>query len=182
MKKLLGVVILGLLLSGNAYAKTIYCYKANKGSEILKSTIATDLKDSSSIYFFEINDKSKNVEWLKYYWEYKREIKYSWEDNNTYEFVYDDENKPIAEKQLKFNKNEILMYWEFKNDEKEIKFRQYFELDRISGLLLIRLFKLDSEGNEITTDEEGNIYKKADDDFIDFADTDKFFCENHKGI
>tara|TARA_B110000238_G_C15932012_1_gene355137 strand:+ start:429 stop:653 length:225 start_codon:yes stop_codon:yes gene_type:complete len=74
------------------------------------------------------------------------------------------------------------MYSEFKNDEKEIKFRRYFELDRISGLLLIRLFKLDSEGNEITTDEEGNIYKKADDDFIDFADTDKFFCENHKGI
>ena len=74
------------------------------------------------------------------------------------------------------------MYWEFKNDEKEIKFRQYFELDRISGLLLIRLFKLDSEGNEITTDEEGNIYKKDDKDFIDFADTDKFFCENHKGI
>ena len=70
-------------------------------------------------------------------------------------------NKPIAEKQLKFNKNEILIYLEFKNYEKEIKFRQYFELDRISGLLLIRLFKLDSEGNEITTDEEGNIYKKS---------------------
>ena len=46
----------------------------------------------------------------------------------------------------------------------------------------MRLFKLDSEENEITTDEEGNIYKKGDNDFIDFADTDKFFCENHKGI
>ena len=182
MKKILGIIVLGLLLSGNAYAKTIYCYKANKGNEILKSTIATDLKDSSTIYFFEINDKSKNVEWLKYYWEFKKEIKYSWEDNNRYEFVYGDKNKPIAKKQLKFNKNEILMYLEFKNDEKEIKFRRYFVLDRISGLLLIRLFKLDSEGNEITTDEEGNIYKKADDDFIDFANTDKFFCENHKGI
>ena len=74
MKKLLGIVVLCLLLSGNAYAKAIYCYKANKGNEILKSTIATDLIDSSSIYFFEINDKSKNVEWLKYYWEYKEKL------------------------------------------------------------------------------------------------------------
>ena len=74
------------------------------------------------------------------------------------------------------------MYEEFKNEEKEIKFRQYFELDRISGLLLISLFKLDSEGNEITTDEDGNIYTREDNKFIDFANTDKFFCENHKGI
>ena len=100
MKKLLGIVVLGLLLSGNAYSKTIYCYKANKGNELLKSTIATDLADSSSIYFFEINDKSKNVEWLKYYWEFKREIKYDWEDNNTYEFVYGFKNKPIGEKKF----------------------------------------------------------------------------------
>ena len=182
MKKLLGIVVLGLLLSGNAYSKTIYCYKANKGNELLKSTITTDLEDSSAIYFFEINDKSKNVEWLKYYWEFKREIKYDWEDNNTYEFVYGFKNKPIGEKKFKFNKNEILMYEEFKNEEKEIKFRQYFELDRISGLLLISLFKLDSEGNEITTDDDGNIYTREDDKFIDFANTDKFFCENHKGI
>ncbi|MDC0163253.1 hypothetical protein OAI48_00190 [Candidatus Pelagibacter sp.] len=165
MKKLLGIVVLSLLLSVNAYAKTIYCYKAN-----IDRTL-----ESESIFFFEIDDRSKKLEWLKHYYESKKD--------NIYVFEYGDTSNPISVKLLKFNKNEILMYEDFKHKEKNVIYRHYYELDRISGLLLWTYgIQLDSEGNEITKDYEGTIYKRGDEKFDDHINIDKFLCDNHKGL
>ena len=49
MKKLLGIVVLGLLLSGSAFAKTIYCFKPDEVGVF-------DLESSQSMLFFEIEE------------------------------------------------------------------------------------------------------------------------------
>ena len=61
--------------------------------------------------------------------------------------------------------------------------RNYFELDRISGLLLLTfMIEVDSEGNEISKDQEGTIYKRGDEKFKENIYIDKYFCDNHKGL
>jgi len=160
MKKLLGILVLGLLLSGSAFAKTIYCFKPDEVGVF-------DLESSKTMLFFEIDDRSKKVKWLKNY--YLTEFEY-YEDSNS-----------TSKKILKFNKNEILLYEDLQFED-EIN-RYYIELDRISGLLLETFgIEIDSEGNEISTDQEGTIYKRGDEKFKENIYIDKYFCDNHKGL
>ena len=159
MKKLLGILVLGLLLSGSAFAKTIYCFKPDEVGVF-------DLESSQSMLFFEIEDRSKKVKWLKDY--YLTEFQY-----------YEGSNSP--QKIFKFNKNEILLYEDLKVED-EIH-RHYFELDRISGLLLLTFgIEVDSEGNEISEDQKGTIYKRGDEKFKENIIIEKYFCDNHKGL
>ena len=57
MKKLLGIIVLGLLLSGNAYAKDL------TGTQLLcdgykdNTALAIDFKTSTKGYFYEIRNK-----------------------------------------------------------------------------------------------------------------------------
>ena len=166
MKKLLGILVLGLLLSGSAFAKTIYCYNSNESGSTERI--------GPVILFFEIDDRSKKIKWLKSYEEFK--------SINTYEFYYyGDTSSSTSEKILKFNKNEILLYEDYQFED-EIN-RYYIELDRISGLLLETFgIEIDSEGNEISTDQEGTIYKRGDEKFKENIYIDKYFCDNHKGL
>ena len=160
MKKLLGILVLGLLLSGSAFAKTIYCFKPDEVGVF-------DLESSKTMLFFEIDDRSKKVKWLKNY--YLTEFEY-YEDSNS-----------TSKKILKFNKNEILLYEDLQFED-EIN-RYYIELDRISGLLLETFgIEIDSEGNEISTDQEGTIYKRGDEKFNENIIIEKYFCDNHKGL
>jgi len=169
MKKLLGILVLGLLLSGSAFAKTIYCFKPDEVGVF-------DLESSKTMLFFEIDDRSKKVKWLKSYEEFK--------SINTYEFYYyGDTSSSTSEKILKFNKNEILLYEDFKGKEKDMIDRNYLELDRISGLLLWTFgIQVDSEGNEISEDHKGTIYKRGDKKFNDHIFIEKYLCDNHKGL
>jgi len=160
MKKLLGILVLGLLLSGSAFAKTIYCFKPDEVGVF-------DLESSKTMLFFEIDDRSKKVKWLKDYY--------------LTEFEYYEESNSTSKKILKFNKNEILLYEDLQFED-EIN-RYYIELDRISGLLLETFgIEVDSEGNEISTDQEGTIYKRGDEKFKENIYIDKYFCDNHKGL
>ena len=160
MKKLLGILVLGLLLSGSAFAKTIYCFKPDEVGVF-------DLESSQSMLFFEIEDRSKKVKWLKDY--YLTEFEYYQGSNST------------SKKIFKFNKNEILLYEDLKFED-EIH-RHYFELDRISGLLLLTFgIEVDSEGNEISEDQKGTIYKRGDEKFNENIIIEKYFCDNHKGL
>ena len=160
MKKLLGILVLGLLLSGSAFAKTIYCFKPDEVGVF-------DLESSKTMLFFEIDDRSKKVKWLKKY--------------NLTEFKYYQGSNSTLKKILKFNKNEILLYEDYQFED-EIN-RYYIELDRISGLLLETFgIEIDSEGNEISTDQEGTIYKRGDEKFKENIYIDKYFCDNHKGL
>ena len=168
MKKLLGILVLCLLLSGSAFAKTIYCYNSNESGSTERI--------GPVILFFEIDDRSKKVKWLKSYEELK--------NINTYEFYYyGDTSSSTSEKILKFNKNEILLYEDFKGKEKDMIDRNYLELDRISGLLLWTFgIQVDSEGNEISEDHKGTIYKRGDKKFNDHIFIEKYLCDNHKGL
>ena len=125
-------------------------------------------------YFLRLKNRSKKVKWLKSYEEFK--------SINTYEFYYyGDTSSSTSEKILKFNKNEILLYEDLKFED-EIH-RRYFELDRISGLLLLTFgIEVDSEGNEISKDQKGTIYKRGDEKFKENIYIDKYFCDNHKGL
>ena len=181
-------MVLGLLWCNVANAKIIYCYKANKGNELLKSRIPVDLLSSEVIYYFEIDDNKKKFRPLKGYWEFRNKIKYEWEDNNIYRFWYSDpeldsENiKSFDEaKIIKFNKNEIKISRDFKTT-KDILRKEHFELDRVAGIMLVSNFEINSSGEEITKDDNGMIYTKDDNEFYDYIDDEKFFCENHKGL
>ena len=76
MKKILGIVVLGLMLGSNTYAKIIYCYEANQGNKLLKSRIASDFINSEIVEYFEIDDNKKKLIPIKNYWEYKKKIEY----------------------------------------------------------------------------------------------------------
>ena len=160
MKKLLGILVLGLLLSGSAFANTIYCFKPDDVGVF-------DLESSKSMLFFEIDDRSKKVKWLKDYY--------------LTEFQYYEGSNSTSEKIFKFNKNEILLYEDLKFED--VIHRNYFELDRISGLLLLTFgIQVDSEGNEISEDQKGTIYKRGDKKFNDHIFIEKYLCDNHKGL
>ena len=184
MKKIFILFIFLFCFSSSSYAGTIYCFSANKGNEILKSTIPTDLINSTRIRYFIIDDKKKIFKQIKGFLEFREEIKYDFEDNNQYQFFYygqDQEKFWNEATYLKFNKNEILV--DFDYDTKSGKKRRYkFELDRIAGILLTGNVALDETGEEIVTDEEGMIYKKEDDEFTNYYKQKKFFCEKHKDL
>ena len=153
-------MVLGLLLRGSAFAKTIYCFKPDEVGVF-------DLESSQSMLFFEIEDRSKKVKWLKDYY--------------LTEFQYYEGSNSTSKKIFKFNKNEILLYEDLKFEDEII--RRYFELDRISGLLLLTfMIEVDSEGNEISKDQKGTIYKRGDEKFKENIYIDKYFCDNHKGL
>jgi hypothetical protein len=188
MKKFILILICILFVTQNTYAKIIYCFKANKGNELIKTTIPTDLINSDEIRYFLIDDKKKKFIQIKSFYEGSGDIKYSWEDNNTYRFYYDnliegDEKFELWNKAkfIKFNKNEIIISIDF--ETKSQKKRRYkLELDRIAGILLIANIELNELGEEIVTDEQGTIYTKDEDKFRLYIKDKKYFCEEHKNL
>tara|TARA_B100000767_G_C19455786_1_gene405980 strand:- start:51 stop:614 length:564 start_codon:yes stop_codon:yes gene_type:complete len=187
MKKISILFSLLLCFSFNVYAGTIYCFSANKGNELLKSTIPTNLIESDKLKYFKIDDKKKQFRQIKGYGEYKRKIKYGWQDNNDYDFYYQDSEKAkIFWKSRKFNRfNENEIELTIDSDTKSGKKGRYkIELDRIAGILLIANIELDENGKEIARDREDNdiIYKKGDDEFKNHLKKNKYFCEKHKNL
>ena len=188
MKKIIVSLIFILCFLPNSFAKTIYCFKANKGNELIKSTIPTDLINSEEIRYFLIDDKKKKFTQIKSFYESSEKIKYEWEDNNIYEFYYDDliegsEKSDFWDKAkiIKFNKNEIVISIDF--EAKSQKKRRYkLELDRSAGILLIANIELNELNEEIVTDDEGMIYTKDDKEFGWYIKDKKYFCEEHKSL
>ena len=81
MKKISILFSLLLCFSFNVYAGTIYCFSANKGNELLKSTIPTNLIESDQLKYFKIDDKKTFIiiefsvlRTLKYYFSSKFRI------------------------------------------------------------------------------------------------------------
>ncbi len=184
MKKILGIVVLGLMLGSNTYAKIIYCYEANQGNKLLKSRIASDFINSEIVEYFEIDDNKKKLIPIKNYWEYKKKIEYDFQNNDIYKFVYySPEYISLfkAADTIKFNKNEIKISVNFKTKDGSPR-REIYELDRVAGILIVANYGVNSAGEIITTDDDGMIYTQDDEKFLDYIKDDKFFCENHKGL
>ena len=58
MKKLLGILVLGLLLSGSAFANTIYCFKPDDVGVF-------DLESSETMFFLRLMIGQKKLNGLK---------------------------------------------------------------------------------------------------------------------
>ena len=138
MKKLLGILVLGLLLSGSAFAKTIYCFKPDEVGVF-------DLESSKTMLFFEIDDRSKKVKWLKDY--YLTEFEYHQGSNST------------SKKIFKFNKKNDFRYVnEYLNclPTDQIRFYHDYYLDAVRNE---RDFKNRKEPCALFTRRDDDNYK-----------------------
>ncbi|MDC0539826.1 hypothetical protein OAO08_03225 [Candidatus Pelagibacter sp.] len=185
MKKNFIIIFLSCLISTSTCAQVIYCYAANDGNRMIKARIPTDLINSKSIEYFEINNKKKKIKPLKSYWEYRKKSEFYSIDNNMYNFVYfsekylkdwDDNSKTI-----RFNESEIIASYDFISHGDKPR-RYIYELDRIAGILLIANYGVNSSGDEITEDDDGQILTKKDKDFRDYISDKKYFCEISKKL
>ncbi len=188
MKKNILLCISIIFFSSKVFAGTIYCFSANEGNEILKSTISTNFIESDAVDYFIIDDEKKKFKIIKSYGEYKRKLKYRFEDNNDYEFYYyydDNEEKNFWEsaEYKRFNMNEIEVIIDFEAISGKIR-RYKYELDRIAGILLTSNIELDANGEEIARDRDDKniIYYKEDDEFLEHIKKEKYFCEKHKNL
>ena len=183
MKTLLTLFVLFFLMTTNAFSKAIYCYQVDTNSLGIISSF--NLSTSKTIHFFDIDDKNKKIEQLKSYSEteddeisvreYKQfhyytqnipELEYLNDLSLDEKMNYQRENIEI----LLFNENEII--WQLKHYDKdtdEIKYILVNELDRISGVFIVKVLLKNENENE------KNSYRTP-------TFTMKFICNQHKGL
>ena len=82
---------------------------------------------------------------------------------------------------LKFNENEIISIKNYTGKDGK-KRRSYFELDRVTGILIDTFGIKINESGEEYVEHDGNTYIRGDLYFDYHVYSNKFICENHKGI
>ena len=152
-----------------------------------------NLNYSEEIEIFEIDDKKKELYLLKTYSYDSTPIlpetgghfanKFYYNDIEKTKFGYKklEEEKYKYEDFLKFNENEIISVSNYTGQDGQKK-RSYFELDRVTGILVDTFGIKINESGEEYVEHDGNTYIRGDFYFDFHVYSDKFVCENHKGI
>ena len=181
MKTLLALLLLipSLLQAKN---EIIYCYETEK---------FTDLTDTDKILYLEIDDKKEQLKTLKTYSDFLGISHFYHLDGD---FLKEQEEQEYSVEVLRFDKHHIslkisFLQLSFKSQKKE-KFIAYRELDRISGLMVLKSgIIIDENGDEFVygsyedNTEDDKFYKKNDEKkFNKHVYITKSLCEKSKEL
>lgn len=187
MKTLLTLLLLIPSLSwGNV--KVIYCYlyetsyKTNEADGIINQMIDNkSFKNSESILYYEINDKRKELNHIKNYYELRPSLT---RKNTRYSFRYFDEDD-AKDKQVRYNKNEIATSKNYKNRVDERDMISFLELDRITGIMIHTWgIYIDENGDRYSENLDDEKFYEKDDSYAYSEELNhrKYICEPHKGL
>ena len=190
MKTLLALLILIPSLSwGNE--KVIYCYKYdsslnfdNADGIINQMIDSKSFKNSTQILYFEINDKKKIFQQIKKYQESGPE-QYSHLKSKMFNFYYGNNTEILDATTIFYNKNEITIRYTYKNRVDEREMIAFYELDRVTGILLYKWGTyIDENGDWYSENsEDKKLYEKDDSyEYKKELNYNKYICETHKGI
>jgi len=179
-------IYLIFLIPGVLYAKNeiIYCYELDKFSQI---------GDSDIIDYYEIDEKDKKLKAFKQYYDVLSDSNFYHVGDADWEFNDFDNPENIIEI-FKFDENHIsykLNYLGYNHREDiEQRFIHFRELDRISGIMILKYGILLNENNEMftygsyTNNTEDIKYFKKDDErkFWNNVIKQKYQCEKSKNL
>ena len=175
-------------------AKIIYCYKVH--SNTVKQNLFNfhnNLNYSEEIKIFEIDDKKKELFHIKTYRYESTPVLPETKGHFQNSFYYKDIDiskfgykKREVEKYkfkdfLKFDENEIISINNYTGKDGKKK-RSYFELDRVTGILISTFGITLNESGEEYVENDNKIYIRGDLYFDYHVFSIKSICENHKGI
>ena len=195
MKKIFLYLFLILVIAPTQLnAKIIYCYKVHNNTEKQNLfNFHNNLNYSEEIEIYEIDDKKKELYHLKTYSYDSTPIlprtgghfanNFFYNDIEITKFGYkkQEEEKYKFKDFLKFNENEIISVKNYTGKDGKKK-RSYFELDRVTGILVYTFGIKINESGEEYVEHDGNTYIRGDLYFDYHVYSNKFVCENHKGI
>ena len=175
-------------------AKIIFCYQVSNNYE--KQNLLNFHNNPSyaeTIVTYEINDKKKELYKISQYY-FDNSILPKTKGHSANSFYYSDiEISKFGYKKIEnvekykfkdfisFDENKIISVINYKDKDGNKK-RSYLELDRVSGILIDTYGININDSDEEYVEDDGNIYIRGDLYFNYHVYSDKFICENHKGI
>jgi hypothetical protein len=184
-----------LFFSSSVVAETIYCIEvASEKNDSIKN-LNLNLSNAEKVSIYRIDDKKKEFKWLKSYSTFKSVF----HDKRSKEFIYpdvertkkgiqiiikeDEEDYFPSENQtvLKFNEKNILIRNDYLSKNKN-HLRNYLQLDRVSGILLLHWgIEVNENGEEFIKYEDNIVFN--DNFHFDFiVNTSMEVCYKNKRL